>query len=240
MRLKAALVGIVLGVLGTQTAAAQNVRIVTFDSPPFTETKDGKVGGYGVDFVAEVARAAGLNAEVESLPLPRVIEALDKGNAIAVMLTRTPAREDKYTWLAPLYEDSFAFLTLKGQPVVASLGEARNLPTIATVRDGAPEAYLKRENLTNVDSATSEQLNVKKLLAGRASTWFTNVAQARFAARNEGVSDDQLVAGPAIIKAPFWIAGSKNLSPELVQNFAKAYEDLKKAGRYDAFVKQIQ
>jgi len=91
---------------------------------PFIISENGNLTGPGIEYTQKLLGKAGISSKVELMPLPRGIAELKNGNTIFLILTRTPAREPKYTWITEIYLDSISFATLPSATPINSYSEA--------------------------------------------------------------------------------------------------------------------
>lgn len=226
----------------TITARAQEpIKLVGFGALPYTIVGEGKkLSGVAFDFVSGLLDAAKIPYEAEGLPIGRVLESLDHGNSVSVFTARNPSREDKYTWIAELVgEEGFVFVTRADHKPVASYEDAKGLKLIGAIQNGTPVSMLQAAGLTNVDPGASEEINAKKLIAGRIDAWYTAAGFARYVLKQEQIAGNAVIIGPRIVPAPFWIAGSKTLPKETVEKIRAVFADSKTNGKYAAFRAQI-
>lgn len=217
--------------------AADPVKLLGFQSMPFSAVGEGKkLSGPGYEFVADLFKAAGIAFVAEGLPFGRVIEELNGDNAVAVFLTRTPAREQQFTWIAGLIEDDgFVFVPRAGSPAVTSFDQAKTLKSVGVLATSALAAQLTQNGVTNVDPVSSDELNAKKLVSSRIDAWFTSSTQGRYVLKQEQIAQDAVTIGPKVVPVPQWIVGAKGLPKETLEKLQAAFAAAKNNGRYAAF-----
>ncbi len=229
------------GLMAAPAVSANPVRLVGFDSMPMSAiVENNKLTGPGYDFVVDLFKTAGIPFTPEGQSPLRMADSLDTGNTVAIYFIRTPAREDKYTWISGLIEDDgYAFITLAQNPKVDSFDQAKTLKSIGIINSEAIKGMLASQGITAVDPSPSSVQNAKKLLAGRFDAWFTTTTVARYLMKQEGAAQNTVAVGKTLVPAAGWITGSKNLSPEVVTKLQAAYAVSKTNGRYAAFRAQI-
>jgi len=67
------------------------------------------------------------------------------------------------------------------------------------------------------------------LMAGGADAWFSDPNFAECALRGTPHLD-RLIFGPPIVEKSLYIAGAKNLSPQLIQAYRNIFEEIKAEG----------
>jgi polar amino acid transport system substrate-binding protein len=90
-------------------ASAEPIVIYTENYPPFSfEDTDGAIAGSATRNVRQIMEEAGLAYEIRLVPWARgVLLAASQENAFIYSMTRTPERETRYDWLAPLADADF-------------------------------------------------------------------------------------------------------------------------------------
>ena len=218
------------GILGADPAP----KIYCYTLSPFVTDDQGKPTGMALDLVGKILRKAGLEEPVLLVPLPRAVDALNGGNALVVMLARTPERETKYTWICEVYEDSLSFATPAAAPAIGTYAEGQAAKTILAMRNAAPSATLKKKGFQNVDdSAETEDVNVRKLASGRGDAWFGSTAAIRFLLK-QTKAEALVTVGKPVQTLPFWLVASKDLAPDTLVRLEAAAKELKAAGAFDS------
>ncbi|HEY1147012.1 MAG TPA: hypothetical protein VGF27_00465, partial [Pseudoduganella sp.] len=123
-------------------AAAQprRLRIVTTDLPPLV-TEQG--GGVLRELVTELCRRTQQTPSLEFVPWRRAIFLATTMPSTAIFpLTRQPEREDKFRWLAPLYEERYLFLAPRGGSFDLQHPENMKDKRIALIRGAGQRAML--------------------------------------------------------------------------------------------------
>ncbi|MFO8231966.1 MAG: SDR family oxidoreductase [Longimonas sp.] len=77
-------------------------------------------------------------------------------------------RKPMFKWVGPVVSRVWMFYTKKGAGVeINSLEDAEKLESIGTYKEDVREQFLESEGFENLDSSSSNVINVKKLNAGR-------------------------------------------------------------------------
>ena len=179
----------VLAVSGAALAQASPFRLVlaTEEYPPYNMSgPNGAVTGISTDIVRAVLDAAGYEYEIAVYPWARAIAlARTQVNTCVYSMSRTPEREALYKWIGPLVANDWTLFARSGASRPQTLDEAM-LMRIGSYQGDAIVAYLQTRG-HQVDVAPSDDVNPKKLLAGRIDFWATGKLIGQYRLRQQGV-----------------------------------------------------
>ncbi len=176
------------------TARAQEMMVLTEESPPYNYIQEGKITGSSTEIVREILRRLRKPGNIEVLPWARSYKLLQTRPHVALFsTTRTPEREDQFYWVGPLFKVHFGFYARKNSGLrLNSLEDAKRVGAIATYKDDVKEQLLISMGFTNLDSSKSPASNLKKLMNGRVDLWlFDNVGMPDLA-RQQDIDPDEL------------------------------------------------
>jgi polar amino acid transport system substrate-binding protein len=224
---------------------AQNdtITVLTEEWPPYNYTERGQLKGFSVEVVQQIVKDLQLDATFEIYPSMRASYMLENepGNMFISMF-RTPAREDKYHWVGPLVDSSIYFYKKKGNPlVVNSIEEAKGVNLIATRHAGLVYSQLKNAGFTNLDNNSIDGISVyKKLLSDRCDLGISDSALGvSYILKQLGYRADALIQTPVkVVDAELYIAVSKDISSETIEQWQQSLEKLKRSGVYDQILKK--
>jgi len=151
------------------------MHLLTEQYPPFNMTlTNGDVGGMATDVVRELFRRAKLPYQIELQPWIRAFNtAVIENNTCVYSTTRTDNRERQFKWIGPLVENTWALYAGPSSPKgIAALEDARRY-TIGGYNGDAESQYLIGLGF-NVELTPTDDLNVRKLLAGHIDFWATS------------------------------------------------------------------
>jgi len=200
------------------------------DAPPLTFVDDSKGHGIVGDLVLMAIAKAGYVAHVQALPWARSQKHVSENQDILIApLSRTPERENRYTWIAPIMPMERAFFSLEQQ--VNSFEEARKVYRVIGVGLGsAQEEILRAQGFGNeqIYPLTIGDNPAQMLLKGRIDAWFNGIPESRYIWPK--VSRRKLFMSPVMNSATLYLACSKQCSPQRVQDLRKAVEALRSDG----------
>ncbi len=241
------LMAAVLASCAWPVGAAEPLRIVTEELPPYNMTRDGRLTGMSTEVVQAVLETVGLQADIQSMPWARAYDiALNDENVLIYSIARTAEREQLFKWvgvIAPmrwyLYARPDSGLRL------ANLEQARHYQ-IATVAQDAGEQYLLARGFKigrNLQSNNKYAYNYEKLKLGRVDLWISIELNALYLIRRAG--EDPVKAVEPVLSLPDLGSGgglnmafSRQTPDALVERFRQGLERIRRDGRYAAIARK--
>ena len=217
---------------GAQASEGRVLRIVTAHLPPLVVEGTAAPPGALRELVQELSARMGMVAQVEFVPWPRALFVASKQTRTAIFpLTRLPAREAGYRWLAPLYDENYVFLTPRGSRFdVSRLDEMKSM-RIAVIRGAAQATALRQRGYLRIVEARSVDEVHRYLLEGMADAAFGERAIVRNALASRNAVDQFLVSPPAYSNTA-WLAGSLDFTRQDAAAFQRAMQQMRADGSY--------
>ncbi|MBP5077959.1 substrate-binding periplasmic protein [Pseudomonas chlororaphis] len=210
--------------------AHESLEFLIPDAPPLTMVNQGDRHGIVGDIVLRALKNSGYASELRNLPWARAQKyALEKDNVLIAPLSRTPEREDRYTWIAPIMQMDRAFFSLEHK--VTSFEEARRrFKAIAVGLGSAQEEILRSKGFApeQIYAIKIGENPAQLLLKGRVDAWFNGVQESRYIWQR--VSNRPLLMSPPLVSHELYLACSKVCSAEIVSHVAKAIETMRRDG----------
>jgi polar amino acid transport system substrate-binding protein len=229
-------VWVILGGLGVvSTAAAQPLRIVTYALAPYAVETPKGIDGLAVAVAREVLTPSGDWREPEMLPFARVLDALrTEPNIFAMILIRTPSRDPIMKWLGPLASTDIEFYQAANRPgpVISTMEEARQVPAIAVTQDNIHHTVLLAMGFTNLEANPTQEMNIRKLLAGRAD--LTPMGEVAFAnsIKALGIPPEAFIRTPVLLyRTELYFALSVDIADERIALWQQRFDALVASGR---------
>ena len=159
--------------IATTSIADTSLTLLTEEYPPYNYTENGEIVGSATELVQEAMAAAGVSYTIESLPWARAFSTAQKQPETCVFTTNiTDKRRPLFKWISPLLANQMVLVARADNPVsISSLEDARSY-SIGTYKDDVAETHMKDAGM-NIVSTSKEELNIKKLKAGRIDLWVT-------------------------------------------------------------------
>ena len=179
--------------------------------------------------------------KIEQLPLKRGLMMVQKDINLALFnVSRTPERENKVKWVGPLLREVDYFYEMKNAPTgITSLEDAKKVRNICVLNGGVHETILRKNNFTNIHTNISYIGCFNMLKLGRVSLTPSASSTVSEKLEQAGISSDQIRQIPVILlEAGGYIAFSKNISDEIIQQWQDAFNQIKKSGKYQEIFNQ--
>ncbi len=160
----------------------------TENCPPFNYINDdGHASGTSVEIISEMLKRTNIRASIEFYPWARAYKMANTLRDVCAFTTsRTEDRERNFKWVGPLGLDSWTLYAKADSQIFAKTLADVLVYKIGALNEGGQASYLKANGF-KVETASSEQLNYRKLLLGRFDLWAVGSSTAEWIAKNEGV-----------------------------------------------------
>lgn len=215
---------------GSMACASTVVDIYVPEAPPLTMLSQSDRHGIVGDVLTKALAIAGYSANQLSPPWPRAQRDVSAGKDLLIApLTRTPSREDHFTWIAPVTTMDRTFFSLDKR--VDSFDEAKAAFRVIAVGNGtAQEARLREEGFpaSQIYPLKIGENPALMLLKGRVDAWFNGVPETRYIWNQ--VSDRPLVMSRTLMTGDIYLACSKDCNPQMVERLRAALATLKANG----------
>lgn len=202
--------------------------------------KSGDPAGFATQVVAQLLKQAKIAPrEVEFYPWVRAYKkAQTERNMLILSLSRIPEREDKFIWIGKISSQYFQFYALKTN---SKISKAKTLDdifnyTIVVSKNSALDKYLTKRNFPNVERILDNDEAYQMLAKERADLMFKAPSASNPEVKFEGYSDSDLkvIYTPSDAKNDFYLALSKDSSPDLAKRLQKAFKELVDSGIIEA------
>lgn len=200
--------------------------------PPSTDIGPGSKGGVIHDLVNELRRRTGIERPVQQVTWKRGYEeAISLPNIGLFPTTRTPEREELFSWVGPILQVEWAFFGLRDSGVVInSLEDAKKVKAIGTYANDVKHQWLEAHGFTNLVPVLENQTNVKKLYNKRIDIMAGSPTVTDRWPTQYGLDPARMVMLYTFRKADLYLALSLGTSTETVRTLQKAYAEMTKDG----------
>lgn len=217
-------------IAGNVSGAPMPLELYIPDAPPLTFADGAKGHGMVGEAVLTAIANAGYVAHVHVLPWARSQKYVsEKQNLLITPLSRTPEREEHFTWIASIMPMERAFFSLDRQ--VNSFAQAKKTYRMIGVGLGsAQEEILRTQGFSDeqIYPLTIGDNPAQMLLKGRIDAWFNGVPESQYIWPK--VSEQTLLMSPVMSSADLYLACSRLCSAQLVQDLREAVETLRDDG----------
>lgn len=214
----------------SQAGVAARMRIVTAHLPPFVLEHGGPRPGALMELVNELCKRVQLAPKTEFVPWRRAIFLANSMLATAIFpLTRLPAREAQFRWLAPLFDEHYVFVALRKGRFDMHQPDQMKTRRIAILRGAGQATILHELGYRNlVESASIDEVH-RFLLAGIADASFGERNIIRTSLRSRGEQQDFDVSAP-VRSTTAWLAGSLDFGSDDAELFQHAMDAMNTDG----------
>ncbi|QDL54778.1 substrate-binding periplasmic protein [Rhodoferax aquaticus] len=176
-----------VGLLGVSSNSL-GLSFVTEDYPPFAYVTDyGYLSGSSYQIIDEMLKRTRLAASVKVYPWARAYRMARDGKDVCVFTAaRTKDLEEQFKWVGPLSTDSWTLFARADSQIFANTLSDARIYKIGAVNESAQATFLKSNGFA-VDTASSEDLNLRKLSLGRFDLWAVGSASGKWLAKKHGV-----------------------------------------------------
>ncbi len=233
------LVTFLILIITTPLAFAEELKFVSVDFPPYSfQTPSGGKGAM-YEVVQEIAKRLGQSAEIDFIPWARARFKVENNKGIAIIpLARTPDREEKYTWVIHILDDPYVLVTLKNSKVdITTLTTSKNLK-IGVLTGSVGDTLLKKLGFTNLEQASTDIQNVKKLKLGRIDAWATAYSCRGQYKKEADLDLNEVRTGAELTIVHEYLGASKSLDQTVVKKWQNEFNKMKKDGSYLAIMKK--
>ena len=167
----------------------QHLTLTTEEYPPYNMSDaQGQVTGVSTEIVRSLLDSAGISYQVAVYPWARAIAmARTQPHTCVFSMSRTPEREELYRWIGPLVANDWTLFARSGTSRPRQLEEVQEM-RIGSYQGDAIVSYLQTRGY-QVEVAASDEVNPRKLLAGRIDYWATGRLIGLYRLRQQGITD---------------------------------------------------
>jgi len=207
---------------GSRAGPPRPLRLVTAHLPPLVLEHGGARPGALYELVQELCRRLQLTPSADFLPWPRALFVASTMPGTAIFpLTRQPAREGRFRWLAPLYEEHYVFLAPRRSGFDLQHPQAMKTRRISLIRGAGQGNILRELGYQHLVEANSVEEVHRFLLGGMADAAFGERNIIRASLKQRGAEQDFAISVP-VRSTTAWLAASLDFRAEEAQRFAHA------------------
>ncbi|MBV8465930.1 MAG: transporter substrate-binding domain-containing protein [Burkholderiales bacterium] len=216
-------------VAASARAAEPELHLLTEQNPPFNMLVDGKVVGVATDKVRAMLERSGIRYDIELLPWKRAMEiAGQQGNACVYAAARRPEREARFKWVGPLAYDLWAFFGRSDRNYKLDKLDDAHAYTIGTYNGDVRDSFLRAKGF-EVETAMDDEMNPRKLMAGRIGLWAASKTRGEDMLVKAGL-DQQISALFTFYKADLYLACNLQVDDALISRLGEALGKMKQDG----------
>jgi polar amino acid transport system substrate-binding protein len=216
-------------------ARAESLTIYCEDDPPNQMLgPDGQLTGMSVEITAEIQKRTGNRDPIQLVPWARGYDAVQKvPNTVLFSMSRTAERNAHFHWIGPILESSYAFYARADSTItIRVLEDAKRLRRIGVYNNDVRDTFLTQAGFTNLDRASNNLQNFRKLMAGRLDVYASTPISIEDEARAAGYQATDVKHVFTFMQVQLYIVLSKGTADELVRAWSEAFASLRKDGTF--------
>ena len=217
--------------------AASEVLVYRHETMPWCGTVDGRDAGVTVEILEQITLHGGPTFTYQSLPWKRaqIMVQKHKGTAI-IPLTRTPTREDNYTWIVPLVPNQIR-LTYFSQSVdeafrlkALTLDQVNSL-SVGVIEGSSIIPTLEKQGFAGIYQASDVAQLIDLLIKGRYDAMVESKLVDTYQWQQLGHNKSDLVPGPNMEGVNYiYLGANKDFPAEISEQIRLAMEKIKANG----------
>ncbi|WP_181902104.1 substrate-binding periplasmic protein [Thalassotalea euphylliae] len=222
------------------------MKVVTEQLPPLQIHHQGEAPtGAMVEIVELLLQQATLDGQIVFYPWARAYEvAQQQANTLIFSIMRTPAREHKFHWVAPLLADTVHLIRLKSRPelAISAIEQAKQF-RIGVTRSDIAQFYLEEKGFTteqNILLSSSYPRLWQSLFDRKVDYIMANEFMWRQKQTFEGETFQPIEVALSLddFAQDYYLAASLNTSPIIISKLKKALEKIHQSGQYLAILQK--
>ena len=230
--------GLALSFGAPAMAASNGTILVGADTtfPPFETEKNGKVTGFDIDMMRDIAKAENLKIQFKTLPFNGIIPSLQAGSLSAAVagITIKKGRMKNVDFSDAYYKSGLSILVKKDSKI-KNFSDLKG-HVVATKKATSSVDYLTQHNFPNDHIKQFQNIDsaYQALETGGAdAVIFDNPVNVNFKTAHNNVK----TVGPLLTGEYYGIAVSKH-NPDLVKKINSGLAKIKKNGEYKELFKK--
>ena len=213
------------------------IEIATGEIPPFSYMKEGQVSGVVTDVVREIMRRVNHSGNILVEPWKRVI-VKSADHRLSYPISRTPEREKNYKWIGPVLSHRYTFTVPASDTKNYSRIEDFKEMRIGVSRGAPSETRLEKLGFMQIDAVSLEELNLKKLTAGRIDAWFASDLITKGVVKQSGIDESLIKNAFSDETIEVCIVASPDIEDNVVDLWQKKLDEMKSDGSYLEIMKK--
>lgn len=216
-------------------AQAPSTLYLTTEMAPYSVHTGDPAASLGTDVVREIMARTKLAYKIDVLPWKRAYTAaLERRDACVYPTTRTPERESQFKWAGPIVDADWVLMARADRKLtLRNLDDARRY-RIGTYNGDARDQFL-RERGFNVDSASSDEVNPRKLMLGRIDFWAASLGRSNTLALERLGYAGKVVPVLVFNRTHTYLACNRAVPDALVARMNAALDAMERDGTVRAF-----
>jgi polar amino acid transport system substrate-binding protein len=220
------------------------LRVITQEWPLLNYTEDGEIKGFATEVMRLVMKELKVNYQIEVLPGPRVLKALNEGPRVLYFaFIYTPERKPLYKWIGTFGNETIYFYKKKGSKLkINTLADAKKVSSVCCRDNGLVFDYLKKAGFQNLDVSVDPTGLYLKAVRGRCDLVIGETADGvAYWLKKSNLSEDSLEqTSVKISDSSVYVVASMDVPDEEISRWHRALEKVKTTAEFAKLSKDYQ
>ena len=218
---------------------AATIHAYTEALPPLNFEQDGRITGFASELLRQIASDAGHSVQLEVMPWIRAYRTVKQQPGSALYsIVRNPERETLFKWVGPIASRRIVVYALASRPdVVIRQQQDLQRYRLGVLTGSNAASYLLQLGLpaTQLEDGQSDEVNLKKLLLGRADGVVMLDWAMRWQQKLQQVDATRIRPVWTLDQRyQYWFAFNKDTDPALLRSLQRALDRQRADGRLAA------
>ena len=220
----------------------QSLTIITEEWPPYNFIENHRLTGFSTEVVKLVMKDLKRNDKMLVLPGPRAMKVLNNPpRAMFYSMIQTKERKPLYKWIGPFAEQSIYFYKKKGSSLkIETLEDAKRVKSICSRGSGLVYSMLKEAGFNNLDTGVSGEGIYLRMINDRCvlAIGESHLGVQHWLKKTKQKSDAVIQTKVKLISSPLYIAASKDITDQEINEWQKSLDKIMKTKAYQILVRK--
>ncbi|HSY27779.1 MAG TPA: transporter substrate-binding domain-containing protein [Burkholderiaceae bacterium] len=227
--------------LFSASARAETISFVTTEFPPYVIKQGDRLSGFEVEFVQELCRKLGAEAEFTLVPWNRALEYVKHGQVDGILMPVYSEERAEYIYFTdlPIGHERISIMSLPGSGIKAKSLDDLKSELIGVIFGYSYGKEFDENKVLKMDRSYDNDLLLKKLNLGRYRLVASDENVINHVARQAGQAELEIVLN--LKDNPKFLGFSKAVGPrgkDLATRFSQAIRDLQQDGTLEKIRKK--
>lgn len=216
-------------------AGAKKITFLTHFIKPFSYEENGEITGFAVEIVREMMKVLNHPEKIEIFPFIRAFHIVQSTpNYALFIVSKLPEREQTVKWVGPLISSGVYFYKKKETLLkIDSLDDIKKVLAIGVQRGNADHVMLQQKGFTNLHPTNNQMQSVQMLYRGRIDvTPISELVMPSMAKQAKIDVNSIEKTNVKLYDSTLFLVFSKDTPDEIIKKWQKAFDMVKKSGKY--------
>lgn len=222
--------------------SSQALTIITEEWPPFNYTENHRLTGFSTELIQMILKDLKRKDKIIVLPGPRGMKVFNStSRSLFYSFIQTHERKPLYKWIGPFAEQSIYFYKKKGSSLkLETLEDAKKVKSICSRGSGLVYSMLKEAGFNNLDTGVSGEGIYLRMINDRCvlAIGESHLGVQYWLKKTKQKSDAVIQTKVKLISSPLYIAASKDIPDQEINEWQKSLDKIMKSKAYQVLVRK--